>query len=139
MKEIRIYIADDGTEFRTKDDCVKYESQFNKICINDDVVFFDIDLNKIEKPILAKDWNTLINKCWYIFIKSEKSFKIVQELFADMGYCFNYDTDVDLVSGLWHYGLWHYNTKYGEWENLTYASNKMNEILYKVSNEIKDK
>ena len=40
MKEIRIYIADDGTEFRTKDDCVKYESQFNEIYRNDDVIFF---------------------------------------------------------------------------------------------------
>ena len=123
MKEIRIYVADDGTEFRTKDDCVKYESQFNKIYRNDDVIFFDIDLNKIEKPILAKDWNLLIYRCWYISIKSENSFKSVQDLFADMGYCFNYDTDVDLVSGLWYY-----NIKYNEWKNLNDASNKMNKI-----------
>ena len=123
MKEIRIYIADDGTEFRTKDDCVKHESQFNEIYRNDDVIFFDIDLNKIKKPILAKDWHILINRCWYIFIKSENSFKSMQDLFADIGYCFDYDTDVDSVSGLWHY-----NAKYGKWDNLNYASNKINKI-----------
>ena len=40
MKEIIIYVADDGTEFRTKDDCVKYESRFNEIYRNDNVIFF---------------------------------------------------------------------------------------------------
>ena len=123
MKEIIIYVADDGTEFRAKDDCVKYESQFNEIYRNDNVIFFDINLNKMKKPILTEDWNILINKCWYISIKSENSFKSVQDLFEDIGYCFNYDTDVDSVLGLWHY-----NAKYGKWDNLNYASNKMNKI-----------
>lgn len=54
MKEIRIYIADDGTEFRTKDDCVKHESQSNEIYRNDDVIFFGIDLNKIKKTYTCK-------------------------------------------------------------------------------------
>ena len=63
MKEIIIYVADDGTEFRAKDDCVKYESQFNEIYRNDNVIFFDINLNKMKKPILTEDWNILINKC----------------------------------------------------------------------------
>ena len=47
----------------------------------------------------------------------------MQDLFADIGYCFDYDTDVDSATRLWHY-----NTKYGKWENLTCASNKMNKI-----------
>ena len=54
MKEIIIYVADDGTEFRTKDDRVKHESQFNEIYRNDDVIFFDIDLNKIKNLYLQK-------------------------------------------------------------------------------------
>ena len=47
----------------------------------------------------------------------------MQDLFADIGYCFNYDTDVDSVLGLWHY-----NAKYGKCDNLNYASNKINKI-----------
>lgn len=134
MKEIKIYIANDGTEFRTKDDCIAYESGFSKIYRNDNIIFFDTNLNKLKKPIFAEDWDSLIRKSWYIFINSEESFESVRDLFTDTGHIFNYDTSVDSVLGLWHY-----NAEHVEWENLTCISNVINEILRKVSNEIEDK
>lgn len=82
MKEIKYYLADDGTKFENEDECVQYESQQKLKEYINDFQFFDRNKNLI--PIEEADEN----KVDIIVIKTSAAATYVGEWFEDRG-CYN--------------------------------------------------
>ena len=99
MREVKYYLADDGTKFENEKECVQYESQQKlKEHIND-FQFFDRNKNPI--PIEEADEM----KVDIIVINTPAAATYVGEWFEDRG-CYNpfCDCEFEHEVGTWVYG-----------------------------------
>lgn len=82
MKVITQYIADDGTSFNTKEDCIKYEKR--ELCFSSlkDVFLFDDTGKEIKKTNFLTDMEQFL----YIYVGSASSLKILHELNKEVEY-----------------------------------------------------
>ena len=69
MIEKIIYVADDGEEFETKEECEQYERRFEKAWSID---FFDGNFNNLNKE---QDMASKLEKTFYMFIKNAEAAK----------------------------------------------------------------
>lgn len=91
MKEITIYIADDGTTFDNYTECCHYECEceFNKIG-TDGIQFYDEN-----GDILNMNFNNaedIYNLTYYINVTSENGIKILESLTDYYGFCFDIES-----------------------------------------------
>lgn len=77
MIEKSIYVADDGEEFTTREECERYERRFEKAR---SIIFFDEDFNNLHKE---KDIYDKVEKAFYMFISNAEDAK---EFFNTIGW-----------------------------------------------------
>lgn len=117
MKEIKYYIADDGKEFDTKEECIEYENRYKTL--EEKVVF--ISDGKIMKNI------TLYQKlrdCDVIIVPDAKSSKLLHKAFCDEGFESPF-YDNDYYRGIFEYNNGWVNID----EELIILQEKKNKIL----------
>lgn len=98
MKEVKYYVAEDGTRFEYEWDCVAYERKTMLENYKEHFKFFDYH----KCPIFIEDATTE-NVC-YIVIKTEKGAEIVGEWFEQDGCDDPFDGHYCSVVGTWYYG-----------------------------------
>lgn len=135
MKEKTTYIANDGTEFETKEECEYYENRYKALLDNPEIIFFNKNLEPLAKCNITDDytWRTLflescyINipsvECFDLLVKAYKEF-LVEEKFTD-------ETPIDNSK----IGLWRYNNLDEYWENLIEIKARTDKII-EQANEI---
>lgn len=129
MTKKTTYIANDGTEFETKEECEYYENRYKALLDNPEVIFFNQDLEPLTKCNITDDytWRTLflescyINipsvECFDLLVKAYKEF-LVEEKFTD-------ETPADNNK----IGLWKYNNLDEYWENLIEIKDETDRII----------
>lgn len=80
MKEIKYYIADDGTEFDSEDECLEYENRFssivNKIIFIQDREILDPKESNIKH---CCEW------CTAIYVPHEEDIEAISQMFDSFG------------------------------------------------------
>nr|DAJ99895.1 MAG TPA: hypothetical protein [Caudoviricetes sp.] len=132
MTKKTIYIANDGTEFETKEECEYYENRYKALLDNPEVVFFDYDLKPLTKYNIrdAYDWCELFENSYCINIPSVECFTQLIDAYDEfLGMSFaSYDSKDKL-------GVWRYNHVSEYWENLIKIKVETDKIIQQV-NEI---
>lgn len=100
------YIADDGEEFDTEEECVEYEET---VFAHRNWIVLDCDGNKTD----------VIDKAWYIEIKDDEKKSAISRLESYYGF-FNPPT---------HAGKWFYDYDDDTWKCLEDEQMKLNDIL----------
>ena len=137
MKTKVTYIANDGTEFENKEECLAYENSFSKM--SEFVQFFDQNFLPIKWN--PDDYEYMWNHTYYIVIEPHREEEVEEwwsnTFYAQLGVSPFSDLDCD-----WSYWL---RTDHGDEPTiLAYDFNDdddwviLNEIYSKVRNTIKD-
>ena len=89
MKKKTLYIANDGTEFETKEECEYYENRYKALLDNPEVIFFDKDLKPLTKCYITDDytwrkWRKLFIEGFYINIPSVECFDLLAEAYKEL-------------------------------------------------------
>lgn len=74
------YVADDGVEFDTEQECYEYEHRYDNIA-KSGVVFFDSKHNRMP----TDDIVYCAERCLGVYVPTEESAKLVHELFRELG------------------------------------------------------
>ena len=74
------YVADDGVEFDTEQECYEYEHRYDNI-VKSGVVFFDSKHNRMP----TDDIIYCAERCLGLYVPTEESAKLVHELFRELG------------------------------------------------------
>ena len=104
MRELHLYIADDGTEFEDEQDCLAYETEQSAKTLKGKVALLDADFKVIPLDIL-EEWD----KAFFIFTKDVSALHELRAvwdwdltglcppdfLFEDTAGLFAYDEDHD--------------------------------------------
>lgn len=80
MKEIKYYIADDGTEFDSEDECLEYENRFSSIM--DKIIFIQ------DREILDPKESNIKHCCEWctaIYVPHEEDIETVSQMFDSFG------------------------------------------------------
>lgn len=72
MKTKVTYIANDGTEFENKEDCLTYETSFSEM--NEFVQFFDLDFLPVKWN--PDDYERMWNRIYYIVIEPHREAEV---------------------------------------------------------------
>ena len=110
MRELHLYIAEDGTEFEDEQECLAYETGQSAKTLKGKVVLLDADFKVIPLDILEK-WD----RAYFIFAKDVPALHELRDvwdwdltglcppgfLFEDTAGLFAYDDDAD---GWYHMG-----------------------------------
>lgn len=129
MTKKTTYIANDGTEFETKEECEYYENRYKALLDNPEVIFFNQDLEPLTKCNITDDntWRKLFVESCYINIPSVECFdllvKAYNEFLTDERF-----TDCDVTDNN-KIGLWRYNDLEEYWENLIEIKAKTDKII----------
>ena len=99
MKEIRYWVAEDGTKFDDEYECETYEKTQNLQGHKKEFVFLDDKKNPIKI-----DMNTRVSNIEYIIIKSDEGAKAVGEWLDYEGYLNPFDGVYEDCVGTWVYG-----------------------------------
>lgn len=110
MRELHLYVADDGTEFEDEQDCLAYETAQTAKTLKGKVVLLDADFKVIPLDIL-EEWD----KAYFIFVKDVSALHELRDVWdwdltglyppdflnGDIAGLFAYDDDAD---GWYHVG-----------------------------------
>ena len=120
MKEIHYYLAEDGTKFDDRWDCMRYERQKQLEECKDDFQFFDYD----RRPIALEDATT--ENVYYIVVNTNRAAEVVGNWFTD-------DCCVDPFDGFYEecIGTWVY--KDDEWLKLELEIEKLQTLLNEIN------
>ena len=134
MKEKTTYIANDGTEFETKEECEYYENRYKVLLDNPEIIFFNKNLEPLAKCDITDDgaWRNLFLESCYINIPSVECFNQLAEVyeeFVDMWFTSYAPTDNSKI------GLWRYDNLEEYWENLNDIKVRTDKII-EQANEI---
>lgn len=134
MKEKTTYIANDGTEFETKEECEHYENRYKALLDNPEIIFFNKNLEPLTKCNIMGDhsWHNLFACSYYINIPSVECFDLLEEAYDEI--LVDRFTDFDVTDNN-KIGLWRYNESREYWENLIEIKAKTDNIIQQV-NEI---
>ena len=128
MKEVITYIANDGTEFKSKEKCLLYEKRINDIVENIKIYneFKElIEINCVE-DILYNIWKGFVD---YIVILNDE---VVETFHKKREKCIDYDSDeLDDISKA---GMYIYNTDKGKWCNILDVITKKEEEVKNLKN-----
>lgn len=111
MKEVTRFIAEDGEEFDTKEDCIEYENEQLLKDYQDQILILGRDKKQIEDF-----YNYDSGSFYYLYFKSEKAYLVFKQKFEDAVMPWNdnaYDFVVELedsIGVLWYWGeddTWH--------------------------------
>lgn len=125
MKEIYYVVADDGTRFDDKWDCIQYERQKALEKFKDDFQFFDY----YKKPIPIEEATT--EKVMYIVIKTDKCAEIIGDWFSKDDCIDPFDGFYEDVVGTWVYG--EEIDKGDGWYKLELIIEELQNILNKIN------
>lgn len=135
MKEKTTYIANDGTEFETKEECEYYENRYKPLLDNPEVIFFNKYLKSLTKCSITDDYTLrkLFLESCYINIPSVECFdllvKAYKESFPGEQFTTLIPTDNSKI------GLWRYDNLEEYWENLNDIKVRTDKII-EQANEI---
>lgn len=126
MKEIRYWLANDGTKFDDEYDCIRYERQKKLENCKDDFIFYDEQKN----IIFPEEANA--DQIFIVVIKTPDAAKCVGEWFEDDGCYSPFDgCEIGHEVGTWVYG--DLLEMGGEWVKLEAEIERLQNFL----NEIK--
>lgn len=105
MRELHLYIADDGTEFEDKQECLAYEAGQSAKALKGKVALLDADFEVIPLDILEK-WD----RAFFIFVKDVSALHELRDVWdwdltglyppdflnGDTAGLFAYDYDADV-------------------------------------------
>lgn len=98
MKVITTYMADDGALFATEEECRQHEEKniksFDEV-YNVNILFFDDEGNQ-----LSGTFNSLMERCCYIYIHSKEDFNKLVKINND-----DYYYQLPECEGLWAYNF----------------------------------
>lgn len=124
MKEIKYYVAEDGTKFNYKDECIVYEKRMRLKEYEGDFAIFDREQKKLN-PLYAD-----IEDIDYIIVKSCAAAHYIGEWFEKEGY----NCPFGLNYAPRNIGAWAYDSRRDVWYHLENKIEELNKILFKLTN-----
>ena len=117
MRECRYWIANDGTEFRSEEQCIAYEDELNFQNLNGACACFDQDMKSVD-PL---DDVRFIK---YLRLNTPEAVAWVKEYHERIGY---------VTDGLSTPGIYVYNEDSYEWDNMEELIKTYQDIIKKVN------
>lgn len=118
MEKIITWVADDGTEFETEEECINYENRYKTL--EEKVVF--ISDGKIMKNIILYQ---KLRDCDVIIVPDAESAKLLHKAFCDESFESPFYDNDDYRSGIFEYNNGWVNID----EELVILQEKKNKIL----------